>query len=70
MYIIKQKQSLRYREQSSGCHWGKGKREGQYKGGRLKHKPLCIKQISDKGILYGTGKYNHYFVKTSMEYHV
>ena len=32
MYIIKQKQTHRYREQTSGYQWGEGSRERQDRG--------------------------------------
>ena len=35
MYITKQKQISRYREQTSGYHWGEGKEEGQDRGREL-----------------------------------
>ena len=32
MYVTKQKQTYRYREQTSGYQWGEGKRERKYRG--------------------------------------
>ena len=32
MYITKQKQTHRYREQTSGYQWGEGRGEGQDRG--------------------------------------
>ena len=52
------------REQTSCYQWGEGRREGHDKGRGLKHKLLCIKQISNKDILNSTGKYSHCFVIT------
>ena len=44
---------------------GKGRVRGKIQVGEIKrYKLLCIKQISNKGILHSTGKYSHYFVIT------
>ena len=41
--IAKVKETHRYREQTSGYQWGKGREEGQDKGRELKrYKLLCI----------------------------
>ena len=37
-----------------------GKRQEQK--GIKRYKLLCVKWISNKDVLYKTGKYNHYFV--------
>ena len=47
--VKKQKQTHRYREQTSGYQWGKRKGEGI-----KRYKLLCIKYISYKDILYKT----------------
>ena len=44
---------------------GEGEKERCTLGyGIKRHKLLCIKEISDRVILYSTGKYSHYFVIT------
>ena len=48
MYVAKQKQTHRYRKQTSGYQWGEA-RQGY---GIKRYKLLCIKQISNKDILY------------------
>ena len=36
MTITQQKQTHRYRKQTSGCHWGEGSEEGQNRGRELR----------------------------------
>ena len=57
--VKKQKQTHRYREQTSGYQWGKRKGEGI-----KRYKLLCIKYISNQAIVYNTGNYSHYLVVT------
>ena len=61
MYITKQKQTHRYGEQTSGCQWEEGRRR-QDTGGRLRYRRLCIKEMSNKHILYSAENYSHYFI--------
>ena len=40
--IAKLKQTHRYRKQTSGYHWGEGRREGQDRGMGLKDINYCV----------------------------
>ena len=61
MYITKKKQTHRYREETSReREAGRGKMGY----GMKRYKLLCIKQISNKDILYSIGRYSQYFVIT------
>ena len=63
MNITKQKQTHRYREQTTGYQWEGARVEEQDRGRGLRDTKLQrIKQISYKDILYRTGKYSHYSV--------
>jgi len=62
MYIIKQKQPHRYREQTSGYQWTEGRGRGIMRVEIERDKLLCIKYISNKDALHSTGKYSYYFV--------
>ena len=59
MNIIKQKQTHRYREQTSGYQL----EEGRDKMGR-RLRDTIMNKIKNNDILYSTGKYNHCFVIT------
>ena len=63
MNMTKKKLTHIYNEQTSGYQWGEGSKEGQDWG-----MGLCIKQKSNKDLLYDTGNYSHYLVITSVEY--
>ena len=51
---MKQKQTHRYGEQTSGYQWEEERGEGQYRGKRLRVKTIVYK-IRYKDILYNTG---------------
>ena len=55
MYITKQEQTHRYREQTTGYQWGEGRGRGRYGWGMKRYKLLCIKDISYKDVSYNTG---------------
>ena len=59
MNITKNRQTHRYREQTSGYQWGEGGWEGKYKGRELKL--LCI---SYKGYTVQHREYIQYFIIT------
>ena len=50
MYMTKQKQTHRYRKQPNGYQWEEGRREGQYKDGKV-----GITHYWLKDVLYKTG---------------
>ena len=56
MYIIKQKQPHRYREQTSGYQWTEGRGKGIMRVEIKRYKLLCIKYIRNMDILYVIGK--------------
>ena len=57
----KQKQTHKYRKQTSGYQMEEGSRGGTNQGyGINRHKLLCVKQISNKDLWYTTGNYSHY----------
>ena len=49
----KQKQSHRYRKQTSGYHMGERSGEGQFRGREFRDTNYYIKQISDKDVAQG-----------------
>ena len=65
MYIVKQRQTHRYRKQTCGYQWGRGKgTRARQEYMMKKYKLVYIKLISNKTILYNTLEYNYYFVVT------
>ena len=60
--IAKKKQTHRQREQTSDDQWGEGKGEVI-----KRYKSRCIKQMSNKDILYNTENYIHCLVITLTE---
>ena len=62
MYITKQKQADRYREQTSGYQWEEGRGEGRDRRWGLRQ--VTIYKVNNKDIFHSTGKYSHYFVMT------
>ena len=55
----------RYRKQTSGYQRGeRGEKEQISSTGLIDYKLLCIKQISNKYILYSKGNNSHYLVIT------
>ena len=58
MYTAKQKQTHRYRQQTSGYE-GEGQDKARY--GIKRYKLLSIREISHKDLLYGRGNDNDYF---------
>ena len=42
MYITKQKEAHRYREQTSAYQWGEGRREGRDRGMGLRDTNYCV----------------------------
>ena len=59
-YIAKQKQTQRYQKQLVVTS-GEFARQGY---GIKRYKLICIKQISNNDILYGTGNYRYYLIIT------
>ena len=58
IYITKQKQIHRYREQTDGYQWEEGREERQDRGMGLRDTNTMYK-IRNKDIFYSTRKYSH-----------
>ena len=65
MYVTKQKETRRYRKHTSGYKMEDGRWEGHV---RYMGICLCIKQLSNKDILYSSGNDRHYLAITLMRY--
>ena len=63
MYVTKQKQTHRYREQTSGYQWGKEAREGQDRGRGVRGTTM-YKINKLQGYIVQHREYSQYFIIT------